>query len=269
MAGFLHQTENGVEFLTIPAFTQAGFLQAFSTRLGGVSTGGRASLNLASSREPDPETATENIRRFCRSVGCEVSSLVLSAQTHTDHILRVDASDRGTGLTKPPFRDIDALISIDPSVTLMTFHADCAPVFLADPVTGAVGLIHAGWRGTAANIAGKTVRAMEQEFGCVPADLLAAIGPSAGPCCYEVSEDVGEKLAAVGGDCLHYPVAGGKPYADLWAANEHSLITAGVSARNITVCGECTVCNELFYSHRRQGADRGTMAALLAAKGRK
>ncbi len=263
--GFTHEYQGDLEYLTVPQLTAAGFIHAFSTRNGGVSQDPLGSLNLGFSRGDERENVLENYRILTRAIGVSVDSLVLAAQTHTDHIRKVGLADRGEGITKKTFVDVDALMTDAPGVTLVTFHADCTPVFLADPVHRAVCLIHAGWRGTVQNIAGKAVAAMAQEYGSRPDDLLAAIGPSAGPCCYEVSPEVGQAIdQAGGGGCLKYREGNSKPFADLWTANRQILLAAGVKDEHITVAGECTCHDQRYFSHRRQGPQRGSLAAFLS-----
>lgn len=263
--GFCHQQQGQLEYLTIPSFTQAGFRHAFSTRHGGVSQDGLASLNLGFSRGDARENVLENYRRLTQAIGVSMDSLVLAAQTHTDHIRKVTRADGGEGIIKKTFADIDGLMTDEAGVTLVTFHADCTPVFLADPVRRAIALVHAGWRGTVQNIAGKAVAAMVKEYGCRPQDILAAIGPSAGPCCYEVSTDVGQAInEAAEGGALVYHGDNPKPFADLWTANRKMLLRAGILEEHITVAGECTCHDERYFSHRRQGAARGSLAAFLS-----
>jgi YfiH family protein len=263
--GFLHNTVDELEYLTVPQLTQAGFVHAFSTRKGGVSQGVLGSLNLGFSRGDVRERVLENYRILTEAIGVSADSLVLTAQTHTDHIRKVGRVDRGEGIIKKTFADVDAIMTDEPGVTLVTFHADCTPIYVADPVRRAVCLIHAGWRGTVQNIAGKAVAAMVREYECRPEDLMAAIGPSAGPCCYEVSQEVGRAIdEAGGGGCLQYKEGHEKPFADLWTANRNMLLAAGVRPEHITVAGECTCHEELYFSHRRQGTQRGSMAAFLS-----
>lgn len=264
--GFCHERADGVEFLTIPAFEKAGFRAVFSTRIGGVSEGGLSSLNLGLSRGEPAERTRENYRRICAAAGLEEASLVMAAQTHTANVRRVFFADRGEGLLRREFADVDGLATDERGVTLVTFHADCTPIFLADPRTRAMALLHAGWRGTAAGMAQAGVDFLTRTFGARPQELLAAIGPSAGGCCYEVSDEVAQALAVRGGACCR-PGRPGHQMADLWEANRRQLLDAGVREENLTICGECTVCcPELYYSHRVQGADRGSMAAFLTRR---
>jgi YfiH family protein len=150
-------------------------------------------------------------------------------------------------------------------VALMLRFADCTPIWLYDCRRGAVGLAHAGWRGTAAGVAGATVRAMEAAFGCRPADLVAGIGPSIGPCCYEVGADVAYAFGVQGAPFLH-PQAPNKWHLDMWAANQDQLADAGV--RRIEVAEMCTACNVVeWFSHRAESGQTGRMGALIALRG--
>ena len=232
--------QDGVSFLRFPAFSQLGFVKdAFSTRLGGVSEGEYASMNLAFGRGDDPERVRENYRRFSRAVGFDENKLVSSAQDHHTQIRRVGAAQAGVGIFKPQDAPgIDGLITNEPGVTLVTHYADCVPLYFVDPVNRAIGLGHAGWRGTVAEMAQHMVEAMEQAFGSVPDDLVAAIGPSIGPCCYEVDTPVIEKVKAlsyVPVERVLRPVSEEKAMLNLWELNRQIMLKAGIRPEHITV----------------------------------
>ena len=266
--GFTHRRAGDIEYLTIPQVEAAGGVKhCFSTRRGGVSTGGCESLNLGFNRGESEQTVLENYGRLCGALGMSVQSLVLSAQTHTDNIRSVGRADAGAGIYRAGFQDVDGLSTAEPGVTLVTFYADCTPLFFYDPVRRVCALAHAGWRGTVQRIGAKMTAHMQAQYGCQSEDILAAVGPAAGPCCYEVSDDVALRLMRAGGglDCLQFNARTGRLHADLWRTNERILLGAGILPEHITVCGECTVCGErLYYSHRRQGAARGSLAAMIA-----
>lgn len=237
---------------------------AFTTRLGGVSRGTLESLNLAMHRGDDPENVAENFRILGAALGFR--DPVLTHQTHSDIVRRVTKSD-AMGLDNHACPECDALITDDPGTALVIFTADCTPVLLWDPVTGAVGAAHAGWRGTAAGIAGKTARAMAEAFGCDPADLRAAIGPNIGPCCFATDADVPQAMAASYGREAEKWVdfRGGKYYVNLKELNAHSLRLAGV--RHIEISRECTACDcRRFWSHRVTGGARGSQGAVIVCK---
>ena len=162
----------------------------FTTRYGGVSSGYLDSLNIGIHRGDEWENVLENYKILGDALDFDPHKIVLSHQTHSDIIHRVTAADAGAGLYAPELPECDALITDVAGMALAVFTADCTPILLHDPVTGAVGAAHAGWRGTASAIAAKTVAAMTAAYGCRPEDIVAAIGPNIGPCCFETHEDV-------------------------------------------------------------------------------
>ena len=240
---------------------------AFTTRLGGVSTGYLSSLNLGNSRGDSRENVLENYRILGNDLGIDPHSFVLSHQTHTDIIRTVTREDRGTGLYGPAFPPCDGLITADPGTALAVFTADCTPVLLHDPVTGAVGAVHAGWRGTALDIAGKAVKAMCDAFGCRPQDIRAAVGPNIGPCCFETDRDVPEALYETYGSGIRDMIVrrGDKFFPDLKAVNAFSLRRAGV--KQVEISRDCTACRpDLYWSHRITGNRRGSQGAVILCK---
>ena len=240
----------------------------FTTRKGGVSTGYLSSLNIGSSRGDDPANVRKNFAILGDAIVFSPECLVLTKQTHSDIVLQVGKAHWGTGLTRPPFEECDALITNEPGTALTVFTADCTPVLLHDPVTGAVGAVHAGWRGTANAIVRKTVEAMVCAYGCDPENIRAAIGPNISQCCFETDWDVPEAmLKAVGHrawDCIRK--AGNKYYVNLKAINALHLSDAGV--RKIEISSDCTVCrSDLYWSHRVTGGNRGAQGAIIVCKG--
>ena len=193
-----------------------------------------------------------------------MKNLVLSHQTHTDIVQKVGKEHTGAGLFGPELPECDGLITNEPGVALAIFTADCTPILLHDPVTGAVGAVHAGWRGTAASIAGKAVEAMAREFGSNPAHIRAAIGPNIGVCCFETDADVPEALLEAFAEAAKpfiFP-KGSKYYVNLKEINALALRRAGV--RNIDISLDCTVCQcHRFWSHRVTKGDRGSQGAII------
>lgn len=235
----------------------------FSTRLGGVSTGSLASLNLGMHRGDDPANVAENYRRLGTALGFTADDLVLARQTHSDIVRRVGRADCA-GIDHRVYPECDALITNEPGVTLMIFTADCTPLLLHDPVTGAVGAAHAGWRGTAKAIGAKTVAAMVREFGCKPENIRAAIGPNIAQCHFETGVDVPEAMLDTFGDAADPFIrhAGEKYYVNLKELNALSLRMAGV--KRIEISDACTVCqSDRFWSHRVTRGDRGSQGALI------
>jgi YfiH family protein len=241
----------------------------FTTRLGGVSTGHLASLNLGMNRGDMPENVVRNYQILEEAIGFDVQKLVLANQVHGDVVRAVTSADHRS-LDHRDYPACDGLITNTPGVTLAVFTADCTPILLHDPITGAVGAVHAGWRGTAADIAGKAVGKMAAEFGCLPENIRAAIGPNIGPCCFETDADVPASLLETFGPAVQESIrpAGEKFYVNLKAINALSLRRAGVA--HIDISAHCTMCSpEKYWSHRYTRGQRGSQGALITCEGGK
>lgn len=265
----IHRSSS-VYYITFPSFEKTGLVKhLYSTRRGGVSTGYFGPMNLGFTRGDDRFAVIENFRRISYVTGIYPGDMVFSDQVHGDRILYVDQQDRGKGIYSPKeMRGVDGLITDKSKVCLVTFYADCVPLFFLDPVKKVIGLAHAGWRGTVLEIGRKMVERFCDDFGSQPGDILAGIGPSIGPCCFEVGSDVeGEFAAAFPAwreDIIRPAENPGKSYVDLWKTNRLILEKAGVYPEHITVTDLCTKCHdEYFHSHRRMGNERGTQAAFL------
>ena len=255
-------------FGDLPLLTAEGITTAhgFTTRLGGVSQGHLSALNLGSHRGDCAENVQKNYELLANSLGFELNKLVLTWQIHSDIVRQVTAAD-SCGIDHRNYPQCDALITNDPGTALLVFTADCTPILLEDPVTGAVGAIHAGWRGTAADIAGKTVEAMVNAFGCRPENIRAAIGPNIGACCFETHKDVPDAMIALLGDRAQAYIhpQGEKYHIDLKAINAQLLRDRGVT--QIDVAEHCTACRpDLFWSHRMVGDQRGSQGAIIVCK---
>ena len=240
---------------------------AFTTRLGGVSEGAFSSLNIAMHRGDSAENVAKNYAILAERIGFDLKNLVLTRQTHSD-IVRVVTKTDACGLDHQSYPECDALITNDAGCALVVFTADCTPILLWDSVTGAVGAVHAGWRGTAADIAGKTVRAMVKEFGCNPNNIRAAIGPNIGFCCFLTDRDVPDAIIAeFGAEAEAFIRKTGEKYqVDLKAVNAFALRRAGVG--NIEISDDCTMCQpDRFWSHRVTGINRGSQGAVIVCKG--
>lgn len=240
----------------------------FTTRFGGVSQGYLASMNIGTGRGDARENVLENYRILGRAIGFAPEALVLSRQAHTDIVRQVGAAERGAGLFAPPLSDCDALITDTPGLGLVVFSADCTPILLSDPVTGAVGAVHAGWRGTAAGIAAKAVEAMCRVFGSKPADIRCAIGPNIGPCCFETDQDVPNAMRdAIGTEAENaIRQVGEKYYVNLKTLNALWLRRAGAVSVDISL--DCTACQgSKYWSYRRMGNRRGSQGAIIVCKG--
>lgn len=261
-------TKGDVVYYGFPLIdTYPFFKTGFSTRLGGVSEGIYASMNLSYTRGDQKDKVDENFRRICDAMGVSADRVVISAQEHHTRLQRVTEEDIGKGKTFTGFTDVDGLLTNDPDVVLCTQYADCVPLLFADPKKKAVAASHAGWRGTVAEIGRLTVERMEREFGSDPKDILVAIAPSIGKCCFEVDTPVLEafqQMAVFDQNC-YVDQGNGKYRIDLWEVNRRVLISADVKAENITVTDLCTKCHsDVFWSHRVTGGDRGSLAAFIS-----
>lgn len=267
------EADGEVPYLEYPMLRDTGIVKhGFSTRLGGVSGGYYESLNLSFDRGDDPEAVRENFRRIGEAIGVQVEDMVMSKQTHTTNVRVVTEEDRGKGIVRDrDYTDIDGLITNVRGICLVTSYADCVPLYLVDPVRKAIGLSHSGWRGTVGKIGKKTVELMTESFGSDPADILACVGPSICSDCYEVSQDVIDKVKEVFDEALweslFYEKGNGKYQLDLWKTNEEVFQEAGILPEHIAVTNVCTRCNSrILYSHRVRGDKRGNLCAFLALK---
>jgi polyphenol oxidase len=225
-----------------------GLRHGFSTRRGGVSRPPFGDLNLGLNTADDPASIRENLVKFCLAGPWDRDRMVFTRQVHGEAIAVADAPG--------VFPDTDALITDTGDLALAVQVADCVPVFLFDPRRRAVGLVHAGWRGSFLDLAGKTVSAMVERFGSRPADLSACIGPSIGPCCFEVGPEVAERFPS------RYLERG---RLDLWSRNRDSLFDAGLKPDSVHLSRLCTVCHkDWFFSHRGDGGETGRMMAVIA-----
>lgn len=256
------QSSNLIQYFQFDSLRQADVTHAVFARHGGVSEGHWASLNVSVSVGDTRENVRENRRRAFRALGRAPESIADLWQIHSADVVRVDVP-MGEAHDSPK---ADALITDRPDVTLFLRFADCVPILLFDPKRHAVGLVHAGWRGTLQKASAAAVRALAENYGSRPQDLIAGIGPSIGPCHYAVGEDVvTQTRAAFGPDADRLLLANHQPHLDLWAANALALQQIGVE--QIDMSGVCTACHtEHFFSHRGERGQTGRFGALLALR---
>ena len=252
---------------------ETGFVRAvFTTRQGGISEGPYESMNLGLSNGDEKVKVLENYKIITGALGKDISDVVLTHQTHTANIRVVTEADRGKGLCRErDYQNIDGLVTDVPGLVLTTLHADCTPLYFADPVHRAVALAHSGWRGTASRIGAAAVKAMRDNYGTKPEDIVAAIGPTISIGHYEIGPEVaqifeqefGKKICEKLG--VLRPGKGDRYMLGLEAANMHVLMQAGIPEENITTCGICTYeQSERFFSHRKAaGGKRGNCAAMM------
>lgn len=269
--GFLHNLKNGVSFLSIPSFDETGLCTTcFSTRLGGVSKPPIDSMNLGFGRGDERESVIENYRRLGEAAGFDGMRVVAFTQVHGCNVCVATEDDAGEALTDKK-REFDAVVTNAPNLPIATYHADCVPVFLLDPIKRAVGVAHAGWRGTALKCPAEAVKKMTKVFGSDPRDILAAVGPAIDICCFETDRDVPDAMLKSFGEAARAyikDVGNGKFFVSLTGLCTLALSECGIPDDNITVSGECTCCkSDLFWSHRATGGVRGAMAAIISLKG--
>jgi len=263
------QEQSGVKIFSFPQLEALGFIKhGFSTRCGGVSEGYHRWMNLSFANGDYKEKVLQNFENFADALDVELESLVLSDQDHGTGILRIEEKDRGKGILKDKdYQGVDALVTNKSGITLVTQHADCVPLFFVDSRNKAVAMAHSGWRGTWKEMAKKAVTRMAQEFGTRAQDVYVGIGPSIGPCCFEVEIDVLEKLQNLS-DWRKEDVifqGQGKYRVDLWQLNRRMVRSAGVPASQIFVTDLCTKCHpDLFFSHRVHGNERGSLAGMIS-----
>lgn len=250
-----------LEYLTAGNISAA---HCFTTRFGGVSRGHLGTMNIGTHRGDTRENVLKNYEILGQAVGFDPKNAVLTHQTHTDTVLAVDQRHRGAGLFAPELSECDGLITNTPGLALVVFSADCTPILFHDPVTGAVGAVHAGWRGTAAGIAEKAVKAMVSHYGCKPENICAAIGPNIKKCCFETDRDVPRAMLDALGQAAepHIEKKGEKYFLDLTAINAEFLRRAGVW--KIEMSNECTHCDpDRYWSARITGNNRGSQGAII------
>ncbi len=262
---FYLQEKNGVITLKCRAFDEIeGLCYGFSTRHGGVSLGDYASMSFSYQKESE-EIVDENFCRFCAANGLPFESLVLTHQTHTNHVAAVDESYKNRGRDRT-LRETDGVVTAQGGLGLICFTADCVPILLAEPAARVVAAVHAGWRGTVRSTPAEAVAKMTA-LGADPQKILAAIGPSIGPCHFEVGPEVQAEFTARFGEALPHQksIREGHSMVDLWAANRLVLQEAGVQKEHIFTAEICTFCNNSdYYSHRYTNGRRGSLIGAIA-----
>ena len=259
----------GVPYLTYNRLSDIDFIRhAFSTKHGGVSTDEWTSMNFAFSRGDNPENVIENYKIFSDAVGFDYNSLVTSSQDHHTYVRPVTKNECGIGIWREKdIMSVDALITNEPNVTLVTHYADCTPLFFVDTVGKAIGLAHAGWRGTVGKIGEEVIKKMTALYGTNPSNVVVAIGPAISKCCYEVDEDCAENfynLKDLDNSKFIFPKEDGKYMIDLLETNRQIVMKEGVKKENIVLSDLCTKCNsDLLWSHRATNGHRGTMCAFM------
>jgi len=251
---------NGTVFYQAEKLVEFPKLQhAVTTRHGGVSPAPFDTLNLSAHVGDTPERVQTNLERLHNALGLDRCATVDASQAQADRVAHVTENERGTRI-----QNVDGLITNRRGIPLMLRFADCVPILLYDPAHEAIGIAHAGWRGTVAKVLTNTVEAMGKAFETKPDELIACIGPSIGPCCYEIGADVQAKVMQAYPESYELLLQqNGSTHLNLWEANAVQLRALGVE--HIEVANVCTSDHtEDFYSWRREKANTGRFAALIA-----
>jgi YfiH family protein len=272
-AGFYWRETDGVRALVCAPLEDDGFVNGFSTRLGGVSEMPANALNLAGFNEDAAENILENRRRFLKLFPGEWT-LAGCWQVHGADVRVVHTAEEAKPAENQRGETVycDVIVSDAKGVLAGVKTADCVPILIGDPVTGAFAAVHAGWRGTLGTAVIAGVERLAKEYDARPADLRVAIGASAGPCCYEVGSEVIEAFSSkfVDGEKLFTPTRPGHAMVDLLKANREQLISTGVKAERIHTAPLCTMCRtDLFFSFRKEKRVYGKTGRLMAVVGRK
>lgn len=257
--------KNGVSLLKFKGMSDI-VTHAFSTRIGGVSTGDYEAMNLGFGRGDSEENVKENYKLFAAAMNVEPEGMICGAQDHNINIRRVDKENAGTGIWKPKdMESIDGLVTNDKDVTLIIYCADCVPIYFVDERNHAIGLAHAGWKGTASGMAKAMAERMRDEFGSDLSEIKVAIGPSISKKNFEVDLPVAEVFMQLPKqESFVEDSHDGKYHVDLWECNKMYLLEAGVKAENIIIGEVCSMDNsDLVFSHRKTRGRRGGNAAAL------
>ena len=267
MAGFAFTEKNGIRWGCFPAWEALGVCHGFTCRVGGESDLVPGGLNMALHVGDDPEKVLENRRKAAAAMGFDLARTATCAQVHGTVLAKVTEAEAGRGALElaTTIPGTDGLLTDCTDLPLMLFYADCTPVLLVDTESTAIAVLHAGWRGSVGRIAQKGVQALHDWYGTRPEAIVAGIGPSIGPCCYEVDDKVRDR--AKGFEGCFAPHGEGHYLLDLWKLNQQQLVEAGVKPENISVAEVCTCChNDQYFSYRREKGKTGRLAAVLWRK---
>lgn len=259
----------GFKYITFPSFEKHDdIVHCFTTREGGVSQGPFESMNIGFKTGDSNENVKKNIEIMAERLGIDVRDIVETNQTHTNNIKYVTEEHKNRVFREAAFKDVDGIYTDKRNLALMSFHADCTPVFYYDPVKKVIAIVHAGWRGTLKNITGKMVNELVDKFSSDPEDVITAIGPSLGQCCFEVDKDVADLFLNENEEFKYFmEIKDPKYHFNLWEMNKYLLMKEGIKEENIELSGICTKCsNDMFFSHRGQGGKRGLMSGILYMK---
>ncbi|WP_106768297.1 peptidoglycan editing factor PgeF [Paenibacillus sp. Marseille-P3787] len=282
MEPFIKQEGPGPSLFMLTAWNEerTGLTAGFSGREGGESKAPYDSLNLALHVDDDLEDVIANRKKTAEKLGFSFDAWTCGEQIHGSRIAIIGSKERGSGRLnrQSAIPDTDGLLTNTPGVLLTSFYADCVPLYFWDPVHHVVGLAHAGWKGTTAEIASRMIDHMTEQFGSRVEEIRTAIGPSIGQCCYEVDDKVMSKVSDLGlfvrgnnkgADSFYTDKGNGKYMLNLKEINRHIMIKAGILTDHIECTLWCTSCrNDLFFSYRKDGGTTGRMASWIGMRKR-
>jgi len=266
---FIKHIKKGVVYFTFEHFDQTNLVtHCFTSRIGGVSEGAYGHMNLGYKSGDKLDHIEMNHRIMKEVLGIEEKDFVFTEQVHKTEIYTVKG-DFDSKVNQMEIRNVDGFVTNDGDYALHTVYADCVPIYILDIENHAIGLAHSGWRGTVGKMGEVLLQRMASEFGTEPSNCLAGIGPSIGPCCFEVGKEVTDSFKKVFNETESYLVKeqATKDYINLWKINKKILVDSGVSENNIICAEMCTSCNsEYFYSYRRDNGRTGRMAGIMKLK---
>ena len=262
------QKKKTIEYLQSPLLSNCDFLEhAFCTRRGGASQDDYKSLNM-SFREGDEEfRVLSNWDRLATAFAIPLEQFLVVNQVHGDAIIVI--KPHGNYFSSSDKLNYDAIVTTRANLEICIKTADCVPVFIVDKVKKVIAVVHAGWKGTALEISAKVIRLMQNQYGCLPQNILTAIGPAIGKCCYEVDQATADVFRQQNNHelFLHSGRGKNKWMLDLPEANRRQILESGVPENNIEVSGYCTTCNQdMFFSHRGSGGITGRHVNFMMIK---
>lgn len=267
MEKWIWNEQNNIKYITLPEWKDLGAIAAFSSRWSGVSDLPFQSLNLGLHVGDDYKKVINNRKEFLKIFALQLENTVCCEQVHGTDVKIIDERYKGRGAYNysDSISDHDALITDKTGICLMTFYADCLPLYFFDPFKKVIALAHSGWKGTMGKIAQQVLFSMQQSFNCAIEDIKVFIGPGIGKCCYSIQPELAEKVEEkfLGySDIILYENQTIK--WDLKNTNRQILLTAGIKSSNLTVCDLCTACNnDDFFSYRAEQGRTGRMAAII------
>lgn len=258
-----------IDYITVPAWEGQGVNIGFSGRYHGQSQGPYASLNMGLHVGDNYEDVMANRRNFMHAFNLELDNMVCCEQVHSSRVVKINEKDAGKGALSlnTALPGLDGMVTGTPGLMLVSFYADCIPVFFYDPSQRVVAVAHSGWKGTMDGIAVNTINVMKGSYACKPGDIQVFIGPGIGPCCFQIQEDLYQKVCKLLPDFDVMNLKNGQIYWDLRLTIRKMLTNSGIKPDNVIECNLCSSCRtDLFFSYRKENGITGRMAAAIGLK---